>query len=368
MGRGAKRWLAIAVIGVAMLAGAYAGYWFLLSSQLQRATLDWIEVRRLEGTPVSHEGLSRRGFPLRVRVEIERPAFATQALGHDIALSSERAALSLSPFAPHDVTLSFAGTQTLDFGGSAPLARYTGAADTLEVEQRFGLAQTGGQAFARAGAATVRVRGLELRTGGTNDRLAIARLDGTADELSAGASGHRYELEVMDIELPRSLNLPFGNVLERAALTVEVQGRLGTAPLPDAIMAWRDAGGVIELRQIELASGRVRLAGEGTLALDRAGQPIGAMTLRLTGYEAVVDLLAGHGILNTKTAVQIKQLLALRASGSGTGGRSARISLTLQDRILSTGPLPLLQVPPIEWGPHRDGTSLWRANTIAPPG
>ena len=355
--RVATRRLALAIAGLAMLALAYAGYWVVLAGALERGTRAWIEDRQRQGDDITHGAPVWRGFPGRVEVVLPGPALTVRAAAPVIALAGARAVVSVHPFAPLEPTVSLEGEQTLALEGLTRPARYTGSAERCELQVRLRPGLDDGPGSMLPALATLTVRALAMIDAETSDRIAVAALDATASPLPEGAPGRRYTLALNDATLPASLNLPFAGVLRRAAADVDVSGSLPAVPAGDDLLAWRDAGGVIEVRRLELASGPVRLEGDGTLALDGNGQPIGAMTLEISGYQAALDALIVRGILGVPTSVKLKRIFAVLAGGSVTPNKPVRIPLTLQERILSAGPIPLMKLPLIDWPARSRGTS-----------
>lgn len=347
--RAATRRLSIAVAGLTMLAGAYTGYWFVLAGVLERGALAWIENRQRHGDGITHGSPARRGFPSRVKIVLPAPALALQAAAQTIAVAGERAVLSLDPFAPQWLTLSLEGEQTVAFTGSMRPLRYAGRAARFDLGAQLRFAVRDGAVSPLLTPATLTVRSLTMIDPQTGNRFALAAFDATTSALPEGAAGRRYTLAAGDVTLPASLDLPFGGILTRALIDLDVNGSLPAVPTKDDVAAWRDAGGVIEVRQIELASGPVQLRGEGTLALDGNGQPIGALTIEIAGYRSALDALIVRGSLNVFTATRLKQMFDVLAGGSINSAKPVRIPLTLQDQVLAAGPIPLMKLPSVDW-------------------
>ena len=98
-----------------------------------------------------------------------------------------------------------------------------------------------------------------------------------------------------------------------------------------------------------LACGRLTIDGAGTFALDAAGQPIGAMTARIQGYEAAVDDLAADKAISAHTAATAKILLRAMARSSGEGVPVLSAPVSIQDRTVSVGPVALLKLDAVHW-------------------
>jgi hypothetical protein len=144
--------------------------------------------------------------------------------------------------------------------------------------------------------------------------------------------------------------LPLGGDLTRAALTAKLIGTLEAGPWPEALDRWRDAGGTIEVTRLQLLYGPLTLTADGTLALDKAEQPIGAFNARIVGASRTVDALRQRGLIEDMNSVAAKVMLGLMARKPLDGGEPVvAIPLTLQDRTLHAGPIALAVIPEIRW-------------------
>ena len=81
------------------------------------------------------------------------------------------------------------------------------------------------------------------------------------------------------ILLPKEARYPLGRTIGKAAIDAKLIGNPAFGQTPSRTLeAWRDAGGTLEVRRLDLVWGKFDLSGEGTVALDNALQPIVAMT------------------------------------------------------------------------------------------
>jgi hypothetical protein len=372
---------------VAILALAYGGYWMVLSSRLEAGVLDWIAERRAEGYDVRYAAIERGGFPRSAHVMITAPAIAapTKAAPADPqvetlawAWSATRLVAAVDPFDPRHFSVDVPGAHAISIGEGQ--ARYEAEARQFRVE---------GEAGRATPAAALRVRELVVRqlpgegsapppisapmsapianpgSGDPSaDAMAIARLDATGRSVSRDGPGatisadviddigasYQFILNAGDVVLPRWLELPLGHAVRSVVAEGTVQGPLALAPWPEALLRWRDAGGVLDIAVLEAEYGPLTLAGSGTLALDAAGQPVGAFATRTSGLFGAIDRLHAGGYMSQGEALVAKLALNLLA---GTPDRQAPLPLplTLQDRVLSVGPVALMTLPEIDWLP-----------------
>jgi hypothetical protein len=73
------------------------------------------------------------------------------------------------------------------------------------------------------------------------------------------------------------------------------------------------------------------------------------MTTRIQGYEAALDRLAADRAIPAHTAATAKIVLQALARSGSEGVPTLVAPLSIQDRMLSVGPVPLLRLPPLHW-------------------
>ena len=85
------------------------------------------------------------------------------------------------------------------------------------------------------------------------------------------------------------------------------------------------------------------------MALDRALQPIAALSADIAGYGLLIDTLAARGAIGQGSARTVKFALDVVALAGGNAGRRITVPVTVQDGRLSLGPVPVLRLPRIAW-------------------
>lgn len=364
---GRSRWprrLAAAVVTIVALLGiAWGGYWLVLTNRLEAEVRAWISERRAQGYDVGYAAIQRAGFPRSAHVVVTNPAMAMPANAAPLAWSATRLVAGVDPFNPRQLSIDVPGAHALSIGEGPGQVRYEAEA------RQFRVMGEGGRATPTA---SVRVRDLVLRSvpgesaapvsgldtgaiGGppSEDAVTIARLDATGRPVSRDdgdniSASYHFILNAGDAVLPRWLDLPLGHDVARVVLDATVQGELTHGPWPKMLLHWRDAGGIVEVAALEAEYGPLTLTGSGTLALDKAGQPVGAFATRTSGIFGVIDTLRANGYMKQGDALVAKLAISVLA---GTPDRQAPLALplTLQDRTLSIGPVTLMKVPEIDW-------------------
>ena len=218
------------------------------------------------------------------------------------------------------------------------------------------------------GPARVRVDGQQIRFG-SGPALAVVSRDLQLEAFGGGATlagtavgvAPLFEAEALQLQLgPEGLALsarrlkPFdsarmhGPVIDAVALHASATPPFPLAENPRAAaMAWREAGGTMDLSDIALTMGSAHAVCQGKIGLDEVLQPRLDGTMHVTGYEAGLDELVVARVLTRQTVVAAKAVLGLLAAATPDGG--ADIPVQIAGGVLTVARFPLLRVPALSW-------------------
>ncbi len=307
--------------------------WWTATGRLIAEAAAWRQARLAEGYVVAAGEPQRGGWPLRAVVTLPAVVVATDNPGLPVALTLRADAVRLvyAPWRPGVLALVLDGALSVQAGAAQPLELTAGR---LDVDVRL-------PGFADAGTLTIAAADL---------RLAVEA--GTAEAVAAEAGAVRLRLRGAEAELVLSRlmlpghALPFGEAVSWLELHAS-----STVPIPAlrepraALAVWRDAGGVLRLDGMSLRWGKLDMTGRATLGLDAALQPEGTGTIRLTGFADVVGVLVQSGALTRNDGRVATTLLALVSGPASDAPPQAELPMTLRDRVLSAGAVPLLRLP-----------------------
>lgn len=338
--------VAAAVLALAVL--GYATLWAGTALQLRSEVLDWIAARQAEGYRVAYSRIGISGFPIVARVRVKAPALAAPD-GRALSWSwvGGQAVVEVNPLRRNAAVVRLLGEAIVSINVEGKLRTYRGGADEMTVTLRRALG---------AGAGTLSIRNLVMNAEEPGDAIEIERLFASAEPSerrlsSSPARAHAVMVEGADIELPRQMDLPLGQSVAHLSVRALVAGAfVPTGEFPAALARWRNSGGMAEVSHLSLSYGPLFLEGSGTASLDAEMQPAGTFVARIQGFQQALSALAGRGMIEEQAAANASIALAILGQPSADGGpASMSVPLTLQDRRLSVGPLPLMVVPLIEW-------------------
>lgn len=342
---------------LALLLIGWAVGWFWLADRL-RADIDaFVETQRARGVVLRWDELSISGFPVRFDTDFTAPLARWDDVDRTITWTG--ADTSIRPFVEGPGTVSFRapGRHRLEFSE---------AGANLQIESRSATLK-GVLEFSDAG----QIRGLRGRAEpfdlyvneGPRIGVAQAAFDFAhptrpgptdpihPDPVTARLSVVLNGIDLAALPLDASIARMLGSEITTFAGQLSLRGPLSTEDIsPETLARWRDGGGTLEFESLELSWGPLRFAGDGTLALDSALQPEGAFSARISGLDTLIDLLEQRGEIRSQQAAIARIALAVFTRPSANGGLpEAKVPVTIQGRVLSIGPVPLLQLDPVLW-------------------
>ncbi|MFH5923481.1 DUF2125 domain-containing protein [Roseomonas xinghualingensis] len=320
--------------------------WNWMAGRLQAGYDAWATLRREQGWRIEHGVPVRGGWPFTATLRL--PEF--RLLGGGASLpgglewSARAVTLRVALHSPGELRIAAGGPQRLRLGAvEVPFA-----ADRLTavLPLQANVIPRGGEFEAsrlRIGTAS---GGLEIRSAYLTFDSRMTAIEGEpAVTLQGGAH---------DVTLPTPT--PLGRQVAMLRLDAALTGPLpgGRNPTHRAAM-WRDAGGTLELRQLDLEFGPVTARTAATLALDDQLQPMGAGTLRLTGAEALLDALAQDGLITPRNAGLARRVVGVLARPPAEGEPpQLEVPLTLEGRSLAVARMPVARMPVLLWpGPTK---------------
>ncbi|MBT3361070.1 MAG: DUF2125 domain-containing protein [Rhodospirillales bacterium] len=340
------KWAAIVAGAVSLVCALYVAFWFFMAGQVRDGTTAWIDERRNEGFQVNFKQLDIGGFPFNLHMTIVAPSIAAPASPARWGWEGEKIRASMRPWRLGRVTVDSPGSHAFVFTQNGGIQFFQGQAEQLRAQLNFGGEWPTPVALD--------IAGLTVKAAKQGDvwRVGRAHLDAIApkakDELRDTPT-LEIRLRLGDVGVPARLKLPLGADIERLEVSANLVRPIAGGPLEKALGDWRDDGGAIEVPRLSLAYGPLLMNADGTIALDGGLQPIGSFTARIEGFFETVDALRKRGIMKARDAVTAKIVLGVMARRNESGRTALTVPLTVQERRLFTGPVPLAEIPEIIW-------------------
>jgi hypothetical protein len=345
------RIFALAIMAALAIA-AYGGWWLHAARMVHRSIETWAETQRAQGLRVELADVAVQGFPLRLEAVASR-----FAVGRDVPVrwrwTGPRLTASVPPWGSREVQVSFPGTHTVEFDAADGPKTITLTADkadgTVHVTDggKISLVTValGPTRAELPDLGPAKLAALDLSIGAPPQGATLSASDPRSPEVG------RVAVSADGIELPEKATPALGGRIAHAALELVLRGAIPAAQTQAALAAWRDAGGTVELTKLRLHWGELQAEADGSAALDAALQPQGALTTRAWGVESAIDALVADGAVRPRDGAIAKTVLRATAKPGTTPGipPEVEIPLTIQDRKLFLGPVPIARIPTVIW-------------------
>ncbi|PQA87955.1 DUF2125 domain-containing protein [Hyphococcus luteus] len=291
-----RRWL---YIPFAVAAVIVAGYWLLWragAAEMKKGVADWVEDQRNAGFEVSHGALKAEGFPFFLRVHVATPEIAAPGVWR---WRTERLTLDALPYDLNRLIFSVRSEQHVE---TADYGAWRVNADDF----RFSIANDKARGWVFA--------------------MNVGDAHAVRDEDNANAA-----VEQLVFDLAPSAEDPAMLVLSLAAANIKaaapdgafrlngvqtVMAATQTQALGDADR-WRQAGGEFIINGFNAQLDEAKLSVAGTLSLDAARHPKGALKTEIVAPESFVKALSQLGLMSEEEADSAGAALTLAAIAGG---------------------------------------------------
>lgn len=332
--------IAASVIAAALLA-AWCAAWWIVAGTVERGLHAWAETQRAQGATVEYGTLTVGGFPLRVRAS----ATDGRVTARGIDWRGPAVIAEAPLWNPARIALTLPGEQRLRLtpaaGAPVELTARQGGAGHLTMSAS-GTPLEGRLTFPGA-VLTPEVPGQPVFTAGG---LEVTLTQPPAPPADPQQTGLGATLTVTDVQLPGPPPNGLGGVVNRLAVALRVQGR-PPAMQPEALAAWSQGGGTVAVDSAALHWGPLKLALNGTLALDKDLQPQAAMTAEVRGAAQALGALKDQ--LKPNEMNLARSVVGMLARPGDDGEPVIKAPVTIQARGLFVGPLKVAAVPTIQW-------------------
>ncbi len=341
LGKGSKRGL-IGLIGIAALAGAYGLYWSVLADQVRVGIEQWAADRRAEGYEVAYAELDVVGFPFRLEATMAAPALSRPKAARPWSWRGPGLVMSARPWRLSRVRLSAPGQHRITGVPAGRAVAIVLDAGELGLEIRF--------RDGKAAGAILKARDVVVKDKAGSEVVRLAVTDIMVDR-PQGKTAAAVDLsaKVETIQYGREPAPGLGRTTARLDLEASVTGGLPERLDGGALAQWRDRGGTVEIRRLDVRHGPLDLKGDGTMALDGNMQPMGAFTFLVRGFLEALDRLREAGAIKEHPARLAKTVLGALARNHGGDGGELKVPISIQERWLYVGPVALGRIPVLRW-------------------
>ena len=334
--------LATAVALTAIVLSLYSAVWLVLARQARGRVDAQFARERERGVSLSVGSESTAGFPFRLEVrlsDVVADGLPHVAKGH---FAAPTVIAWARPWRLDSWRFTLPGGASIDGPqGSVAAGKLRGSAGLV-----LGPGATPGGDLL-----DVKLENVSIKSGDRLTQIAAGTLTLRLPPVPPQAHEEplfSMALQAHQITLPTGV-APLGEQIDHLKLDATWRGPVPPGRLTDALAAWRDDGGTIELQSIDLGWGPLSLLADGTLALDKTLQPLGAFSARIMGYDAILDTLIASGGIKQNDAALVRMGLSMMAQRGADGTPQLKTPVAVQDDALFLGPARLMKLARIEW-------------------
>ena len=333
--------LAVIVVVLPLLViGAYSAFWFVAASRVESGVADWAQSLQPQNLDLTWRAIRVGGFPFDFTVKLTDARLRDRAVVPVTEITAPNLTASARPWNFLIWRVTAPSGLSAAVGPPDEVAKLTARSAQASITVQ---SEGGGRMWLRAGEVEAEA-GMRIAAHDVDlwlDLPAHNPQDHTEPALGAA-------LDVHGVNLP-TMPAPFRNPLDELSLGVTIMGPVPAAPPRQAAMAWRDAGGTLELDHFAMRWETLAITGSGTLALDADLQPIGGFSGAVEGYEELMAALVAAGRMRAGDAQLARLALAILAKAGPNGRPEISTSFTIQNRQMYLGPARLGPVPRIDW-------------------
>ena len=324
--------------------------WAVATARLQNSLVTLRDQMQSDGWRVESGATTRGGWPFAATLAVTAASIegGEKAVPGGVAWRTDRVELEVSWLHPRTLHIRPEGQELLRVSQAPAIVFSAEMLDAL-VPLGFGRPRTldlkaasliGG--LARSG------HPQDVRIGSLAVHLELPH----ASDASNATLAAQLTVSAKQVALPDTRRWPLGATI--SAFSVEgdlISPRLtGSRPLEQAT-AWRDGGGTITVRSLDVRWGPLDAQLNLDLGLDSRLQPSGRGHAVLAGYNEALDALAGGGSISPGLSTTAKAVLGLMALKPSESQRPGAIDLpfALKDSTVSVGRIPLARLSDINW-------------------
>ena len=311
----------------------------MLSSQAELLLNVWLDERRSEGFEIKHSPLNKTGYPDKIILSADNATFSLTQPDANWKGSFGKIIASSTFLGLDKIKITTdTSKSTWDIQGHVGKGYLTSGPLDIDLLIKEG-------ALDRGKLKTTSVIVVDKQ--GQKTHVNSLKL-GISDQAPPAVA--MIKIDAGKLTLPAGVISPLGNVVEKLQTTLILDKPIAPGQPRLTLSMWQASGGKIEVTSLAAEHGPLNLKGEGTVSLDKRLQPIAAFTIKAQGVQKALRALIDQNIVPQKNALLARIALATMSKPSPINGKSTlEIPLTLQDQMLSAGPMQIIKLPMIRW-------------------
>lgn len=334
-----RRTLLIALALLVFLAAAWTAWWFAMAGRAGDWVAHWAAPapgKVWHGTFATAEV---GGYPFWLDVRVTDPVVTWQNRSGGAVWQGPWLVASFRPWslARFDVALPREQTVTLDDGAAVRMI----VLDMAEGRATVAIEND------RASGLSAELTDVTATWAQNRPPVAVERVLVDVAAVPGEEEAWHLALRLHDARFPAEAPEPFEGTVPLLEVDLTLRGAVPDGPLAQRLAAWRDAGGVVDVKDLKLLWPPLDVTGEGSVALDREMKPLGAFTAEVVGYRELLDAFEAMGRLTRNQALMAATALDAMAATDAEGKRRLSVPISMQNGKLFAGPIMIGDLPPV---------------------
>ncbi|USG61077.1 DUF2125 domain-containing protein [Sneathiella marina] len=338
------RGLYLGIIALLLVIGGYVFWWFHVADTMVNLAENWKQQRLAEGYEISHKPFVTSGFPYRVRITAEELSLSnpTHYQKPDIKIDTLWAVAQ--PWQVNHIIFGVEGSMVGTWIDGEELRNLEFLAETALGSATFNL-QGRMQTLALDLAHVIATP--SWRPLLTADRLQIHGRPAPAANENSTKIGQQIAVRIDGMIVEGMDNFPLGNSIQQIAISSILEGTIEKLPSEASLTKWREEGGFIDIKALDIQWGQGIVRGNGRVALDEADRPTGMLQTQILGYENILEALTTTGKIDPNAARMIGFALSQLSTKDAQGRNFIKMPLSAQQGGVYLGPIYLAPVAPL---------------------
>ncbi|MBR72948.1 MAG: hypothetical protein CMM30_08425 [Rhodospirillaceae bacterium] len=337
---------AISVIISIFLFG-YTSYWYIAADQIEKEIIKEQKNQSLKGRALSFDKMSITGFPFRFETLFQSPKIRIPNSG--LKIESRKLVFSMKPWDYTHISIAPDNITSIEHQKNGITNLYNTGINSGNI--KISLKNN------KVNIVDIKLSQLNFKSPFTrepasiNELYAQIDLSGIGQFSSLNTETIKLHLNINKIGIPDDFGAEMGKYVEYFQFSADLFGPISGDKIKDKIINWRDSGGIIELETLKGRWGPLEIDANGTLAIDNEMRPLAALTSNVAGYSDMIDSLIMSNAIPFGDAFLAKVAFNMLAEEREDGGPRVleNVPLTIQDGLLSIGPMELGKVKPIKF-------------------
>ncbi|PHZ84365.1 DUF2125 domain-containing protein [Paremcibacter congregatus] len=173
-------------------------------------------------------------------------------------------------------------------------------------------------------------------------------VSGSSMELPLQAKMYMEAADVVALEVPVGT---FGKKANLVTVDIAIHGKEMPQYNVESLKKWRDDGGTLAVKTVEITSGVMDMDLSGETSLDQNMMPLGAFSAKIHGVDHIIKVLSGHDAFKQEPGkqilVELKKMSHMEETGPHAGTAVLDLPVSLQNGLLFLGPIPVAELSPV---------------------